>query len=193
MDRPEICYDVFIRGELVDLIVLTEEIAGKTSWYNWFNDEDNTVNMQKHYFPNTKRDQERYFINDISNDKSKLQLGIFHKEDQLLIGIIALTDINFINRKCAIAGLIGEKKYRSIIYYLEANRLLIRHAVHSLNMHKISGGSISREIALYYERMLGFKIEGILKQDVYKDGKYKDAYMFARIFEFGSKSESITF
>lgn len=33
----EIIFNVFIKGELVDLVVLTEEIVEKTNWYNWFN------------------------------------------------------------------------------------------------------------------------------------------------------------
>ena len=45
-NESKINFDVFIKGELIDLVVLTEEIIEKTNWYNWFNDEENTKNMQ---------------------------------------------------------------------------------------------------------------------------------------------------
>ena len=56
MNKSEkIEYDVFIKGELVDLVVLTEEIVEKTNWYNWFNDEETTQHMQKHYLTLLKK------------------------------------------------------------------------------------------------------------------------------------------
>ena len=42
-------FEVFIKGDLVDLVVLTEEVVKKTNWYKWFNNEETTKNMQKHY------------------------------------------------------------------------------------------------------------------------------------------------
>ena len=79
-DEKNIKFDVFIKGERVDLVVLSEELIEITNWYNWFNDEENTRFMQKHYFPNTKQMQLEYFKNEIENNqtiitKSSLQLA----------------------------------------------------------------------------------------------------------------------
>jgi len=60
---------------------------------------------------------------------------------------------------------------------------LTRHAVDSLNMHKICGASLAKEISQFYERLLGFQSEGVLRQDVFKRGSFQDVYLFARIFE----------
>src|SRR5712692_6335413 len=98
----EIKYDVFIRGNLIDLVCLNEEIALNSSWYDWFNDEDTMRNMQKHYFPNTREDQLKFLRTEISSNPAKLQLGIFHRKGQLLIGMISLNKIDFLNRKCEI-------------------------------------------------------------------------------------------
>ena len=57
MPKNTIKFDVFIKGKIIDLVVLTEEIVEKTNWYSWFNDEEVTKNMQKHYYPNTKEMQ----------------------------------------------------------------------------------------------------------------------------------------
>ena len=57
--------DVFIAGSQIDLLALSEDIVRCSNWYGWFNDEENTKTMQKHYFPNTKEDQLLFFRNEV--------------------------------------------------------------------------------------------------------------------------------
>ena len=86
-------YDIFIKGTFVNLVVLTEEIVEKTNWYNWFNDEDTTANMQQHYFPNTKAKQLEFFKSEIEKSDTKLQLGIVLADNNLYCGVISLNNI----------------------------------------------------------------------------------------------------
>ncbi len=176
-------YDVFIKGKLVDLVCLNEEVVERSNWYNWFNDEENMKFMQKHYFPNTKTQQLNFYRNEIENSKTKLQLGIVHKKDNKLIGTISLNYIDFLNRKCEISGFIGEKKYQNIKLFMDANKIIIKHAFENLNMHKIYGGTILKEISSMYCRVLGFKEEGIKRREIYKNGKYNDVYLIGLIKE----------
>jgi [ribosomal protein S5]-alanine N-acetyltransferase len=176
-DEKNIKFDVFIKGERVDLVVLSEEIVEKTNWYNWFNDEENTKYMQQHYFPNTKTFQLEYFKNEIENSKNKLQLCIYHKNDQIMIGTISLNNINYLHRKCSISGFIGEKKYQSLKPFIEANKLLIKHAFEQLNMNRIYGGSMRKSVTDMFVKLLKFENEGILKEDVFKNNKYYDVYL----------------
>ena len=183
MFDDQIHYDIFLKGDTIDLIGLTEEVIALSNWYAWFNDEETSQHMQKHYYPNSANLQKKYLNEEILGNTRRLQLGILHKVDQIVIGTISLGNIDHLNRKCELAGLIGEKKYKSISFWIEANRLLIAHAVNTLNMRRIYGGSISKEIAIFYKRMLGFKLEGILEQDVFKNGVFHDTYLFARIVD----------
>ena len=169
-------FDVFIKGELIDLVVLDEEAVAKTNWYNWFNDEEITKYMVKHYYPNTRGMQLGFFKKEIENNPNKLQLGIFHKKDKVLIGTVSLSDIDFFNRQCEIAGLIGEKKYQNFRNMIEACKLLIKHAFETLNMHRVYGGSIIKEVDEMFCRVLGFTHEGIRRECVYKNGMHHDAY-----------------
>ena len=178
-EKNNIRYDVFIKGELVDLVVLTEDFVDKTNWYNWFNDEENTKNMQKHYFPNTKQMQLEYFKNEIENSQTKLQLGIVQKNKNLFCGIISLNDINYINRCCEISAIIGEKSSRTFQYFAEAVKLTCKHAFETLNMNRIYSGTISKEIDELMCRTLGFVHEGISRKAVYKNGEYHDIYHHA--------------
>ena len=170
-------FDVFIKGTNIDLVVLTSEIVGQTNWYSWFNDEENTEYMQQHYFPNSKELQLKYFRDNIEGNDKKIQLGIYHKKDKLLIGTISLNDINFQHRKCEISGFIGEKKYQTLKPFLEANKLLIKHAFEQLNMNRIYGGALNKDVSDFFVRMLNFETEGVLIDDVYKNGKYHDVYL----------------
>ena len=176
-------FDVFIKGTEVDLIGLTDEMASNSNWYKWFNDEETTQHMQKHYYPNSESLQIQYLNDDIQGNPKRLQLGILHKADQVFIGVISLANIDYLNRKCEVSGLIGEKKYKGITFWVEANRLLMAHAVNTLNIHRIYGGAISKEVAVFYERILGFKLEGVLEKHVFKNGSFRDVYLFGRIFE----------
>lgn len=175
--------DVFIRGDHVTLKALTEDDVLNTNWYGWFNDEEITAHMQKHYYPNTEAKQLEYLKASIENSPNKLQLGIWDKQDNIMIGVISLSDIDFLNRKCEIAGFIGEKKYQKMKPFVEANKLVIAHAFNSLNMHKVYGGSMTKEVSLLFQRVLGFKEEGVKRSELYKNGKYHDAYMIGLLRE----------
>lgn len=123
-------FDVFIKGKNVDLVVLDEEVVEKTDWYNWFNDEENTKYMKHHYCPNTRAKQSVFFKSEIENNLKKLQVGIFHKKDKVLIGVISLNDIDFLNRNCNTGAIIGVKKYRKIFCYLEAYTMFLNRTQH---------------------------------------------------------------
>ena len=170
-------FDIFIKGTNIDLVVLSSEIVGQTNWYSWFNDEENTEYMQQHYFPNSKELQLKYFRDNIEGNDKKIQLGIYHKKDKLLIGTISLNDINFQHRKCEISGFIGEKKYQTLKPFLEANKLLIKHAFEQLNMNRIYGGALNKDVSDFFVRMLNFETEGVLIDDVYKNGHWNNVHL----------------
>ena len=179
-------FDIFIKGETIDLVVLTSEIVEKTNWYNWFNDEENTRHMQQHYYPNSKELQLKFFKEEIEGNDKKLQLGIYHKKDKYLIGTISLNNIDFQHRKCQISGFIGEKKHQTLKPFLEANKLLIKHAFEQLNMNRIYGGSLNKEVADFFIKLLKFKSEGILIDDVYKNNQWNNVYLIG-LLKNGSK------
>ena len=177
MDK--IKFDVFIKGKTVNLVSLTLNVVENTNWYNWFNDEETTYGMQQHYFPNNKEKQKIFFNEKIKDNPGTLQLGIVHIKDDILIGMISLSDINTINKTAEFAIIIGEKKYRNFNNFIEASKLIIKHGFESLNLNRIYGGSIIKEIDTMFCKLLGFSHEGVSKEAVYKNGKYVDNYRHA--------------
>lgn len=169
--------DIFLNGENIILKVLNKEDVIKSNWYGWFNDEELCKTLQKHYFPNTLETQ-LAFLEANSNSINKIQLGICCKGDANILGIISLNNIDYINRKAEISAVIGEREARSVNIFIEACKLIFRHAFSTLNLHKIYGGSISKEFVMLMCRTLGCKEEGVGREEIYKDGKYVNSYRY---------------
>jgi ribosomal-protein-alanine N-acetyltransferase len=171
--------DIFISGKHVILKVLNREDALNSNWYGWFNDENLSKTLQKHYFPNTKEDQVEFWDKNIKNATKKLQLGICKKGSSLIQGVVSLNNIDFINRKCEFSIVIGEKTGQNINVFIESTTLIFNHAFNYLNMNKIYGGSMSKDLIILMCRTLGCKEEGIAREDVFKDGKYHDVFHYS--------------
>jgi RimJ/RimL family protein N-acetyltransferase len=175
--------DIFLEGKDVILKALSRDDVENSGWYGWFNDEELCKTLQKHYYPNTLDMQLKFFAENIHNAKDKLQLGICHATGGPIVGVISLNDIDFINRKAEISVLIGVKESRNISIFIEACKLIFNHAFNTLNLNRIYGASISRDLVLTMCRMLGCKEEGILRQEIYKNGKYCNAYAYSILRE----------
>ena len=176
-------FDVFIKGETIDLVVLTNEKVEQTNWYKWFNDEENTKHMQKHYYPNSKEMQCKYFREEVEGNDKKIQFGIVQKSKNLFCGVISLSNVDHLNRCCEIGLIIGEAEARKLQYFIEAVKLTCNHAFDTLNINRIYSGTISKEIDELFCRILGFEHEGLSRQAVFKNGGYHDVYRHALLKE----------
>ena len=174
---------VFLTGDYVNLTVLSEEDIHNSSWYDWFNDEETTQFMQQHYFPNTKEKQIE-FLNALNNDSSKIQLGIKDKEKNgPIIGVVSLNAIDLLNRKTEISLIIGEKEYRNVSYSIDVFRLIVNHAFNTLNLNKVWAGTLIKEWVNLVVRVLNFRQEGVLRKDTFKNGEYRDVYLYSALKE----------
>jgi len=184
MDEQNNMHNPFLIGNKVYLRAL-EEADLEGNWYKWFNDPDVTKYLQKGFFPNTKEKQ-RAHLEKMNNSSSDLLLAIISKAENRHIGVVGLHNIDWINRKAEISIVVGEKKYWGLEYSLEAMALLSEHGFHKLNLHKIYAGQ--HEALEKWRKVLeliGFNIEGALKEDIFTQGKYWDVVkiaVFARDF-----------
>ena len=132
-------YETFISGENVNLVLLSEKLIKNTNWYKWFNDEETTYHMQKHYYPNTINKQINYYKS-LIDDETTIQLGIVHKESLIFCGVISLSNINYLNKNAEISLIIGEKEFRYLELASEVMELIINHSFSTLNLNKVSVG-----------------------------------------------------
>jgi len=143
-------------------------------WFKWFNDPEVTEHMNKGLFPNTEMLQEEFFQH-ISKSRNDIQLAIVLKESEKLVGTVGIHKIDWINRHGEVSILIGEKEEWGKNIATEAISLIVEHAFNKLNLHKLTAGVWSTNVASKrcFEKN-GFVVEGVLKEQFFYKGRYVD-------------------
>lgn len=101
------------------------------------------------------------------------------KDEEKIIGICALIGIDNKNRNCELSIVIGEKDYWGKGYGKETMRILMKLAFDEFNMHRIYLQVMSfNENAIKLYENLGFLKEGVLKESIFRKGKYHDVLIF---------------
>lgn len=167
MDKP------FLIGEKIYLRIIEERDLNE-SYQQWFNDEEICQFNSHHRFPHYRQNLEEYYKNVII-DKGNLILAIIAIDGDMHIGNIALQNINYVDRSAELAIIIGDKGYWRKGAGREACDLILSHGFRSLNLHRIRCGTIEENVGMRkLAEKLGFKQEGILRDAIYKNGKYQD-------------------
>lgn len=170
---------VFIRGEQVDLVILGKADAATT--HHWFNDESITRFLTRGSLPMTE-DQAADYYSQAASNHSELVLGIWHQEEQTLIGTTGLHDIDYLNQTAELGIVIGVHSYHSQGIGREVVELLCTHAFHTLNLRHVLlrvYGNNAGAIACY--QGCGFKEVGRLPEFIFKAGAWQDVvYMLLR-------------
>ncbi|MFQ3573777.1 MAG: GNAT family protein [Thermodesulfovibrionales bacterium] len=166
---------VFLEGKNIFLGPLSnkDKLEG---YINWINDQETTLFMGSGRFPMNKEDIRGYIKSHLSS-KDGMILGIFLKETSKHIGNITLHQIDWRNRNAEIGILIGDKTARGKEYATEAIKLVADHAFNKLNLHKLCSGMVKgNDASEKVFKKVGFKVEGILREHFYLNGRYFDCY-----------------
>jgi RimJ/RimL family protein N-acetyltransferase len=95
------------------------------------------------------------------------------------VGNISLHSIHPVHRSAELGIMIGSAAARGKGFGREACLLLIAYGFNHLNLHKITAGTVDKNIAMKQVFLgLGFAIEGTLRQQFYLDGEYHDIHRF---------------
>tara|TARA_B110000027_G_C16122557_1_gene304304 strand:- start:15183 stop:15731 length:549 start_codon:yes stop_codon:yes gene_type:complete len=172
--------DVFIKGEKVILKTLkNEDLNGNYQF--WLNDPDIVKYNSHGKFPFSKNMLQTY-IDRCDNDNSKIILAIVDPKSQTHIGNISLQSINWIDRNCEIAFILGDKNFWSKGIMSEAGNLLINHAFNELNLHKVYCGTSSNNLGMQKLAInLGMVKEGVRAESIFNNGRYFDIYEYGII------------
>lgn len=147
----------------------------------WRNDMEITPLVISHPFPITEEMEKSWFenvITDISN--KRIYFSICEKSNNENIGMVFLSDINWINRTCYFHILIGDKSSRGKGYGKEVLEIIINYVFHTLNLRKITLQVVRNNkpaISLYEKK--GFKIEGELKKQFFWNDRYYDVLIMS--------------
>jgi RimJ/RimL family protein N-acetyltransferase len=102
----------------------------------------------------------------------------------LPVGMLSLVDIDRINRRAEPARfLIGEPdSVRGLPVAVEAMKLLYEFTFDELRLHRVHGTVVAdNRLMIKWQKFLGMKEEGILRQHYFIGGEYRDAICLAML------------
>lgn len=127
---------------------------------------------------------EKKWVENTIVESKDLKLAVCLFENDKYIGNVYMTDINMINRSCESHILIGERDYWGQGYAREALMLACKYMFEERNMHRIQANIIeSNKSSLRMHEKCGYKIDGILRDAVYKAGRYQNMYVLSLLKE----------
>ncbi len=142
---------------------------------NWINDSQN--NRYLHYdLPLEISKTEVWF--EKNKDRTDRYDAVI-EVDGSSVGLIGLLSIDYKNHKAEYYIMIGNREYRGKGVATQASQLLLEYAFQQLGLHRVYLYTEKNNIAAIksYEK-IGFKSEGLLKQDLFHKGHYIDRYVY---------------
>ena len=171
----------FLTGTKVYLRPLEREDAPRL--VPWINDAEVTRTLEVFYRPmNIQTELE--FIDNIYRSEHDVVLGIAVKATDALIGATGLHRLDFKNRHTSFGIFIGEKTEWGKGYGTEVTTLMTGYAFEILNLNRVWLHVYEyNERGIWAYEKVGFKREGVLRQDRYHEGRYWDTFIMAILRE----------
>lgn len=146
----------------------------------WINDDEN--NRFLHYDLPLEENKTLLWFNSIKDREDRADFTITYKDAP--VGLIGLINIDNKNRKGEYYIAIGEKNYKGKGIATVASELLIMESLNTYNLNKIYLYTEVENIAAQklFEKV-GFKKEGLLKEDLIYKGRKIDRFVYALIIE----------
>jgi RimJ/RimL family protein N-acetyltransferase len=150
----------------------------------WHNQEDISDLYSGHPFPVNIEMEQKWYQEILFSNLPVTVFGIDYIEKSQLIGIAVLKDINLINRSSEFAIYIGDKEFRGKGLSLEATLETLRFGFFKLGLHRIYLKVLEEnEIAVKLYKTAGFVKEGLCRNSVFKNNKYKNELIMAILKE----------
>ena len=150
---------------------------------NLLNNPDTSSTVVGTSFPVSYIHQEHWF-NKIVDDDKTLRL-IIETEKDGVVGTIIMGDFDWISRVAHKTGIkLDVTKVTESGIALDAMVTLFDYAFYELNLNRIEGSVMAdNKQAMAMNKLLGYTIEGTLRQAVYRNGVYHDVHLLGMLKE----------
>lgn len=148
---------------------------------SWRHDEEVTKLLGgNHFFVSSEREK-KWVEDKIFNDRDSIYLAVCLCENDRMIGYTCITHIDLRNQKAEMGGtLIGDKTLWGKGYGKEAAELRMRYLFEQYPINRNYVYCLEEhEPTVKMLTSLGYKQEGILRQDTYKNGGFKNMLLFS--------------
>jgi ribosomal-protein-alanine N-acetyltransferase len=167
-------------GEAIYLRPLEREDIDR-GWLDWINDPLNTPGLWTPR-PRTREDMIRYYETACQGD-NVAAFAVCDRETDRFVGNARLSEIDWVHR-VAYYGRLMSPEFSGKGYGSDALIQLLRYGFHKLGLNRIwSSAWVGNRISIQSNRKVGMVEEGILRQNVFKNGRFEDAVILAMIRE----------
>ena len=171
----------FLIGDNVYLRAIEQEDA--PHFVEWLNDPEVRCYLARS-FPPLNLGREREWIEQLYKDQSRVVFGIVLKTSDKLIGSTGLEGIDWRSRRAGFGIAIGDKTQWSKGFGTEATKLIVRYGFDTLNLNRIFLHVFDHNPrAMRAYEKAGFVREGVLRQDRYIEGAYRDSIVMGILRE----------
>ena len=125
---------------------------------------------------------QKHWYDRIVDDDSTLRLIIETKKDGV-VGTVVMGDFDWVSRVSHSTGIkLDVEKVTESGIALDAMITLFDYGFHELNLNRIEGSVLTdNKQAIAMTKLLGYTIEGTLRQAVFRNGQYHDVYMLGML------------
>lgn len=161
-----------LKGKKVILRPL--KISDAVNFCKWLGDLEVTKFLSIYDQPAPTLKEERDWVKRAQKSKDNLRLAI-ETIDGRHIGIVSLRDIKNPNKHAEYGIIIGDKEYWGQGFGTETCKLIVDYGFRKLKLHRIYLTCIAYNVRgqKSYAKA-GFKIEGRLREQIYRDGFFHD-------------------
>jgi RimJ/RimL family protein N-acetyltransferase len=170
----------FLIGERIYLRPLERDDAAAVA--GWLNDPE--VNRTILHAHPLSVQAEQNWLAKLAESQENIALAIVLQDGDRLLGVTGLHQFDGRNRHASFGITVGVKEEWGKGHGTAATELMVRHAFETLNLNRVWLHVLTthdRGIRAY-ERV-GFKREGVLRQHLYREGKYQDILSMAILRE----------
>jgi RimJ/RimL family protein N-acetyltransferase len=140
----------------------------------WVNDPEVTATLTM-MDPVSRYHEEKWIEKMLDGTDERNKVFSIETKDGVYLGGIGLHRINWRDRNAEVGIVIGKKEYWNKGYGTDAMMTILDFAFNRMNLHRVylRVYDFNPRGIRSYEKC-GFKKEGVLRQDLYRDGKYHD-------------------
>ena len=171
-----------LKGKYVGLRAIEEsDLSQLLLWRN----QPNYRRFFREYRELSQTNQRNWFDSKVLNDKSTEMFSIVGVNTGELLGACGLCYIDWINRNADFSIYIGKDDlYIDEKYAIEAAQIMMKYGFEELNLHRLWSEIYSFDEAkkVMFDR-LGFKLEGVHRENHWTEGKWCDSLFYGYVHQ----------
>ncbi len=122
---------------------------------------------------------ERWFDNYLLNRNNTIRCSVVDEND-IIVGLISLTGIDFLNQSAELHIMIGDKNNQGKGIGTFAVKAMLSHAFYNINLQRIELSALeNNKRARHLYEKVGFVQEGIKRNSVFKNGRFVNMVMYS--------------